>query len=410
MAMSGADDWTIEIETRGLPELKHVYSLYGKANLVHARCFPQFKHNYNEVSRELMFDWFNRHLQLELEVPVEQQDFWPVPPAELTVFDEEHPLPADAKSSEDLRDYLTRLSEEQFAALLPNDPAGLEEYRRIVGTAARVMLDEGAPKDAELELTEQKTPLGETLQLHKGLVGRRGSGEQIPYVALVPKDFNGTSILWLDERGKSHLFDESGQPNAAVQSLLDGGYAVASVDVYLTGEFVPEGEEPQYPVVDKTYQGYTYGYNRPVLANRVRDILTAISASVHHKEVRRIRLVGTGAAGLWTLLAAAVAPGSVEGVVVELQNSSFAEIDETSNPMFLPGGLKYGDIGGLAALAAPARLEIVCGDATIAGLKPLIRAYAHSGGSLTIGGGTLTPQRAAAAIAAPDAVAVQTGQ
>ena len=59
MAMSGADDWTINIETKGLPELKQVYSLYGESDNVYAKCFPQFKHNYNRVSRQMMDDWFN---------------------------------------------------------------------------------------------------------------------------------------------------------------------------------------------------------------------------------------------------------------------------------------------------------------------------------------------------------------
>src|SRR5262249_37320999 len=36
MAMSGADDWTIDIEKKGLPELKEVYSLYNKKDLVTA--------------------------------------------------------------------------------------------------------------------------------------------------------------------------------------------------------------------------------------------------------------------------------------------------------------------------------------------------------------------------------------
>src|SRR5262249_42664808 len=51
MALTGANDWTIDIETKGFPELKQVYGLYGKPELVDARCFPQFPHNYNQVAR-----------------------------------------------------------------------------------------------------------------------------------------------------------------------------------------------------------------------------------------------------------------------------------------------------------------------------------------------------------------------
>src|SRR5579871_1770653 len=40
MAMSGANDWTIEIETKGLPELRQIYGLFGKPDSVHAKAYP----------------------------------------------------------------------------------------------------------------------------------------------------------------------------------------------------------------------------------------------------------------------------------------------------------------------------------------------------------------------------------
>ena len=42
LGMSGANDWTMEIETKGLPELKKLYKLYGAEDMVTAKCFPQF--------------------------------------------------------------------------------------------------------------------------------------------------------------------------------------------------------------------------------------------------------------------------------------------------------------------------------------------------------------------------------
>jgi dienelactone hydrolase len=106
LAMSGADDWTIDIETKGLPELKQVYSLFDQADHVNAVCYPQFGHNYNQVSREMMFDWFNQHLGLDQPAPVKQTDFKPLTIEELTVFNAEHPLPADALSAEKLRELM----------------------------------------------------------------------------------------------------------------------------------------------------------------------------------------------------------------------------------------------------------------------------------------------------------------
>src|SRR5579864_7599350 len=70
LAMSGADDWTIDIETKGLPELQALYRLLGAPDNVMAKAFLQFGHNYNQVSREVMYNFFNKHLQLGLKEPV----------------------------------------------------------------------------------------------------------------------------------------------------------------------------------------------------------------------------------------------------------------------------------------------------------------------------------------------------
>src|SRR5437870_528938 len=47
LGMSAANDWTKEIMTKGLPELKALYRLYGAEDHVMARAFLQFDHNYN---------------------------------------------------------------------------------------------------------------------------------------------------------------------------------------------------------------------------------------------------------------------------------------------------------------------------------------------------------------------------
>src|SRR5262245_23124631 len=52
LAMSGANDWTIEIETKGLPDLKKLYKLFDAEDKVAAKTWSEFPHNYNQVARE----------------------------------------------------------------------------------------------------------------------------------------------------------------------------------------------------------------------------------------------------------------------------------------------------------------------------------------------------------------------
>jgi len=390
-AMSGADDWTIQIETKGYPELRHVYGLYGQQDLISAKAYPQFKHNYNQVAREMMYAWFNRHLKLNHSEPIEERDFEPVPPAQLSVYDAEHPLAADAVDAAGLRQHLTKISREQFAALLPKDKADVTEYRNVIGTAAGVLLDRGVPAAGELEIETVSDSRSGDVRVLKRLVGRMAGGERIPVVVLVPANYRGEAVLWIEGKGKAALFDHLDERTTeAVRSLLKAGRAVIAPDVFLTGEFVPAGEYPRI-VVDERYAGYTFGYNRPVLAERVRDVLTVLAAAGPLAEAKQVDLVGTGAGGVWALLARALAGEQVRRTIVDLQGFHFGRIQKTNDPGLLPGGLRYGGIGGLAALAAPAEL-------TLAGtqgipeeeLRPLTVIYGVTGGTLQLEPAPLT--------------------
>lgn len=391
MALSGADDWTIDIETKGLPELKQVYSLYDQPGLVNAVCYPQFQHNYNQVAREMMLAWFNEHLGLDNDAATDQSDFWPIPPEQLSVFDEDHPVPGDAKTAAELRAAMTAEQEEQFAALMPESADELESYREIVGPAVDVLLGESPSGSNAIEFTIRDETQVDSYQLIKGHCGRAGSGEQIPVVVLVPSEFQGDAVVWIDGAGKSHLFGEDGTPTEQVRELLNAGRIVISADVFLTGEF--ENTAYERPSVDANYPGYTFGYNRPLLSERVRDITTIIAGAAGHEDVERVHLVGTGAAGPWTLLAAAVSREKLTSATVDLLGFTFGDVTEPDDPMLLPGGLRYGDIGGLAAIAAPCRLTVfgAPSDSVASGIDVLLAAYQAADAELQLESSPLTP-------------------
>lgn len=392
MAMSCANDWTLNFEKTGLPELKQVYALYGAADQVNARTWPEFGHNYNQLAREMMYAWFNRHLRIGLTEPIQERDFVPVIPNELRVFDARHSRPEDALDAPALRAWMTRTSNEQFAALVPRDTAGLAEYRRIVGAAARVMLDFGVPSPDDV------TPVGlqqkseeNGYRMYRASVTRRDQHEQVPIIALLPANFGGTGVLWLDGAGTRHLFDADGRPTAAVRTLLDAGRAVISADLFQTGEYLAEGAAAPVPVVDTKFAGYTFGYNRPLFAQRVHDILTVIGGLRRHENLTTLHLVGTGDAGVWALAARALAGNTVARCVVDLRGFGFGLVKEVNDPRMLPGGLKYGGIGGIAALAAPGELTIFgVRDVPPDELTALTQVYKVAQGALRLEPGELT--------------------
>jgi len=352
LGMVGADDWTINIETSGLPELKQIYSLYGNADLVAAKTYKQFGHNYNQWSRELMYRWFATHLKLAPNASVDQLDFWPLTTAQLTIFDEHHPVPADALQSPELRQKMTEESTAAWQAVLPKSKSDLATYKKSIGPVLGVAFDHGLPAASDIESSEPETrDLGE-LKLLISRFGRKSEGTQIPVVSLFhPDRFDGRVVVWLDGTGKSALFDSNGQPIPAVKKLVDSGYAVSSADLFLTGEYLGSGEVASYPI-DEKFPGYTLGYNRPLLAHRVRDVLTLVKAASLHPDVKTVNLIGTGDAGLTVLLARAVIDSGVDRCLADLNGFAFSSVTTPSDAHLLPGALKYGGVGGLTIPAA----------------------------------------------------------
>jgi dienelactone hydrolase len=354
LGMSGAKDWTIDIERKGLPELKALYKLYGVEDKVMARCFPEFPHNYNQVSREVMYNWFNKHLNLGLPEPVVEKPFEPVPPKELSVYDEQHPQPKDELDAKKLRENLTSMSEKQIEALLPKDAKGYEAFRRVFGPALRVMIQDELPKLAEVE----GTPIGDReerdgLVWRRYLLGRKGAGEQVPAVGVASPEFDGTVVVWVHPEGKASLLKD-GKLVPAAKRLIDRKAAILAVDVFGTGELKPDKPMP----IDTRYGGYTFGYNRPLLAQRVHDILTAVAFARGHERTKVVHLAGFEKAGPWVLLARGLCGSVVARTAADWDSFRFEKVRREDDEMLLPGALKYGGLPALAALAAPGELFV----------------------------------------------------
>jgi hypothetical protein len=396
-AMTGANDWTIDIETKGLPELKALWSAFGAADKVEARCFPAFEHNYNQVSRELMYGWFNRHLRLGHAEPVSEQPFEPVPPAELAVFGPEHPPPADAAGIEKLRAYLTEVSERQMAGLAPRDPESLADFRRVAGGALAAILHTSLPRPGEVEAVKHG---GEELEggirLEKLALSRKGSGEEVPALLLRPRSWNGTVIVAASEQGKEACFAK-GELEEDARVVLASGAALLVPDLFLTGEYLPRAEgdggggsaADLFPVDarrHKSYVGYTYGYNRTLLAQRVHDLLSTVAYARSLDGARAVHLIGVKKAGSWAILARALAGDAVRRTLVS-DLLDFTAVDSSADPSFLPGALKYGGMPAFAALCAPGELRL-------AGVAPpplVVAAYAAAGARDAVRGTALSP-------------------
>ena len=375
LAMSGADDWTIDIETKGLPELKALYRLLGAEDNVMAKTHKEFKHNYNQVSREIMYNWFNKHLKLGQPEPVREQPFTPVPPKELSVFTSEQPLPKDATDTAGVRRHMTMQAEKQLQLLLPKDEKSAAEFRRMLGTALRVMITDKLPSAQDIEEvmpSQNEDKDGVNVVTHT--LTRQGAKEAVRVQAINAKDAGGRVIVWVHPDGLSGLW-ENGKLIPAARKAIDQKAGILAVEVLRTGA---TATAKRYPV-NKTYGGYTFGYNRPLVAERVHDILTAV-AFAQGQKAKTIHLVGQDSAGPWVALARGLCGDAVARTAADMNQFRFERILSNDDDMMLPGALRYGGLMTLAGLAAPHELYLH-NTAGTGSTRFLEAAYATSRGS-----------------------------
>ncbi|HVK13902.1 MAG TPA: hypothetical protein VM597_34485 [Gemmataceae bacterium] len=211
---------------------------------------------------------------------------------------------------------------------------------------------QATPVDVQAKPKEVKLDGG--VVVHLAPLGRQGEAGVVPMAGVFGKAFKGDKVVvWVHPGGKASLF-EGGKPVAAAKALIDQGYAIAAPDVFETGEMKPE--KPF--AVDPRFAGYTYGYNRPVFANRVRDILTAVLFAKDVLKAKTIHLVGWEGAGPWVVAARALCGDRIGRTAADLNQFTFEGVTSTADENLLPGAVKFGGLPAFLALCAPGEVFV----------------------------------------------------
>lgn len=359
IAMTGADDWTVEIETKGLPQLKEHFAMLGVPDNVAAK-YLKFPHNYNSPSRHLMYEFFNRTLKLGFD-KIEERDFKPLTKDEATVWSGSHKAPVlDEDYEVKVLRALDADAQKQLAALTPHDDASLKEFRRVVGGALDVMIGRRFPGAGEIKYEKRVETEASGYKQYTSYLRYEKHGEELPTVFLYPDNWNNEVVVWVGgDQGKSDLFDAAGQPTGAVKKLLAKGYAVTAADLLYQGEFLKDGaplKEARIVNNPREFAGYTLGYNHPLFSQRVHDVLSLLSFVKNHKQQpKKIHLVGFGWSG--AIAAAACAQsGVVNKLAIGTHGVRFGSVTKIRDVNLFPGAVRYGDLPSVLALCAPAEL------------------------------------------------------
>jgi dienelactone hydrolase len=353
MAMSGANDWTKEIMTKGYPQLQQLYRLYGKGaeKKVMAKAWLGFGHNYNQHSREMMYEWFNEHLHDNTKT-VREPSYEPVPPAELSVFDEAHPRPKDELGAKELRKVMSEASDKQIAALMPKNADTLAEFQSVMRGALRAILSDELSGSFDTPDEREPIEMPGKVKMFKYSIKRNDPKEALPVCILSGEKSGDRVTVWLHPQGKSSLFT-GGLLKPEALALLEAGHLIYAPDLLGTGELA---FEKPYDV-NQVYAGFTFGYNRSLLAQRVHDVLNLL-AFFTTTNVNSVSLIGWEEFGPIAVLAVAATQGklNLRKVAVDLNQFRFENITKTDDPMMLPGAVKYGGLPAFLAMCAPSEV------------------------------------------------------
>jgi len=332
---------------------------------VYSKELLQFKHNYNYVSRSIMYAWFNTHLQLGLTDALEEKDWEPLTDDQLEVWTEEHPEPAGGEEYErQLLKKMDVMSQESIRKQLRESDDRSQTFQDLLGEAIRVTVGRSLPAGSDIIRQKiSKTDRGDYLEFID-LLRYLPGGEEIPVLSFTSTKvpWNKKVVIWVDGHGKQALYSSEGV-RSEVKDLLSKGYAVLSADMLYQGDFLGDGDPiTKQPEVEQEREiaAYTYTYNNSLFVQRVHDVLTLI-AFVRNDEhaAETISLIGTNGAGPIAAVARMISGDVVAQAVIDTGGFRFRDLTSWRDPSFLPGAVRYGDVPGLLGLNAPYRLCVL---------------------------------------------------
>jgi hypothetical protein len=134
--------------------------------------------------------------------------------------------------------------------------------------------------------------------------------------------------------------------------LIRGPGSIATLDLLGDKQKSPLSKNRLVPN-GREAAGYTFGYNRSLLAQRVSQVQYLIEYIEREYPDRKIYLVADKKCSPVAAVAFATSKSkSLAGLTADLNGFRFSNITSFRDPNFLPGGAKYFDVEGMLALKA----------------------------------------------------------
>jgi hypothetical protein len=338
LLVAATGDWTRSTLTLEGPAIAGIYQLFQAPDKFRYVRF-EYGHNYNQASREAVYDWFGRWLLHQPDpASLQEAQCRKEPDADLRVFPPGQ-WPRDALTLAQLTDRLKQSHQARWQALVPRKRSELKRFQEAMLPAWRHTLQVPWPNARARVQTE---PLRDHGKFQAAKVDIRMLGDESP--ASIQTSYWAPPGI-LSNRQPRLVVVCSPDDNAPpiLFDLLRQGFAALVVERFPTAETA----DP--------FANFFCTYNRTLVQQRVRDLTTlcAVAGSVDPRRAStpfRVTLCGLGRAGLWTLLAAPAADAAIADC-----NQLDATSDEAllAPEVFCPGLRNLGGFEGAAVLAAP---------------------------------------------------------
>ena len=345
LLVSCTGDWTVNTPEVEYPAVRDIYGLYGAQAQV-AQVQVNAQHNYNKLSREAVYGFFNRQF-LGGRGRVAERPYVVEKDKDLLVFSDRD-KPANALDAEGVTEAVVNRSERRFAGLLQN---GGRYFQREMRPALATLL--GGDVDVDLVTKSVRYHRGKGHVGEELLLARKGRGETLRGMFYLPPGEKGRlpAVLVADDGGGQKLIDwASGKVGGMVLGLLQSNRAVLVVAPLLSNATQGAGH-------DESKLSHYHTYNQATMACRVQDILTALAYLDEHPRVGKRALVGMGQAGLCSLFARALVR-DVERTAIDWGRLDLHDDGHWTGERFVPGIRALGDARTALALCAPGHLLV----------------------------------------------------
>ena len=348
LMVSATGDWTKNTPREEFPAIQKIYNLYGAEDGVEEAQFDS-PHNYHQDSREAMYKFFGKKVLGDFDASHFKEKGFRVDQLGrlMAYWGREAP-----KTPKDLDTFISEriaASEKYLQALKPTDQASLDKARSLFREwlSLATMAESPAPEKVQSEVADTMRS-GEVL-----LIGRADKGDRVPAVLLRPRRTRAwvNPTLIVHPEGTSWVLSSSESLDGLVRGFLKRGGVVAGIDAFQTGRAREERDESE--ITDERRRHMTT-FNRTDTANRIQDVLTAISYFRARLETSNINLLCPGEAGAWCFFARALAGEGIR-LIADLGAFENYDDDEIEKKLFIPHIRRAGDFRGASLLQAPGK-------------------------------------------------------